>query len=108
MPIASLNRDTIRVSLFTLLITGLLLILVNGSTHPVLDPQLDDHGSPTLVSVDGSGDSTSPEPSVCVSSAMLFRDPGLRAELSSCLGFIQPPQRLLSFPELPQGPPYLA
>lgn len=108
MPIASLNRETIRVSLFTLLITGLLLLLVNGSTHPVLDPQLDDHGSPTLVSVDGSGDSSSPEPSVCVSSATLFRDPGLRAELSSCLGFIQPPQRLLSFPELPQGPPYLA
>ena len=108
MPVCSLNREAIRISLFSLLITGLLLLFVNGFTHPVLDPQLDDHGSPTLVSVDGSGDSTSPEPSVSVSSDLLFREPGLRVELSSCLGFIRPPQRLLSYPELPQGPPYLA
>ncbi|MCG7200520.1 hypothetical protein MD273_12375 [Marinobacter pelagius] len=108
MPVCSFNREAIRISLFSLLITGLLLLFVSGASHPVLDPQLDDHGSPTLVSVDGSGDSASPEPSVSVSSDLLLRDPGLRAEFSSCLGFVQPPQRLLSFPELPQGPPYLA
>ncbi|GAA0847047.1 hypothetical protein GCM10009113_22760 [Marinobacter szutsaonensis] len=108
MPVCSLNRETIRISLFSLLITGLLLLFVNGFAHPVIDPQIDDHGSPTLVSVNGEGDSTSPEPSVSVSSDLLFRAPGLRAEFSSSLGFIQPPERLLSFPELPQGPPYLA
>lgn len=108
MPNYLLNRQALRISLFSMLITGLLLLFVNGFTHPVLDPQLDDHGSPTLVSVDGSGDSTSPDPLISVSSTLLFPDAGLRAELSFNLDFIQPPQRLLSYPALPQGPPYLA
>jgi len=108
MPICPINRDALRFSLLSLLITGMLLLFVSGSTHPVLDPQFDDHSSPTLISVDGSGDSSSPETSVSLPSQLLLPGADFSAVFSSSLDFIRPPQRLLSYPALPQGPPGLA
>lgn len=101
------NRNALRISLFSLLVTGFLLLFVNGSSHPALDVQIDDHDSPTLVSVDGSGDSSSPESSPFLAFLVVFPEGESRAGISSSLHFIQPPQRLLSYPELPQGPPAL-
>ncbi|WP_417565212.1 hypothetical protein [Marinobacter sp.] len=108
MPSCAINRSTLKISLLALLITGLLVLFVNGSSHPALDPQLDDHSTPTLISVDGSGDSSSPDVSVAITSPRLFPEGDLRAVFSTSLDFIQPPSRLLSYPVLPQGPPRLA
>ncbi|WP_273206468.1 hypothetical protein [Marinobacter subterrani] len=108
MPSCTINRSTLKLSLLALLVTGLLVLFVNGSSHPALDPQIDDHLTPTLVSIDGSGDSSSPDASVALTSLLLFPGGDFRAVFSVGLDFIQPPTRLLSYPVLPQAPPHLA
>lgn len=108
MPSCTINRSTLKFSLLALLITGLFVLFLNGSSHPALDPQLDDHSAPTLISVDGSGDSSSPDVSVAITSPLPFPEGDLRAFFSASLNFIQPPLRLLSYPVLPQAPPHLA
>lgn len=107
MPSWSINRSTLKLSLLTVLIAGLFVVFLNGSSHPAIDPQLDDHFTPTLISVDGAGDSSSPDASVFVTSAIEFPDGKFRDVFSSSLDFIQPPLRLLSYPVLPQAPPRL-
>ncbi|SNB58416.1 hypothetical protein SAMN04487880_2799 [Marinobacter sp. es.042] len=106
MPSYSINRSTLQFSLMAVLITGLFVVFLNGSTHPALDPQLDDHLTPTLISVDGTGDPSSPDASVSITSPLLFPGGNFRAAFSASLEFIQPPLRLLSYPLLPQGPPF--
>ena len=107
MPSCSINRSTLQFSLMAVLITGLFVVFLNGSSHPALDPQLDDHLTPTLISVDGTGDPSSPDASFSITSPLLFPAGDFRAVFSASLDFIQPPLRLLSYPVLPQGPPSL-
>ena len=107
MPSWSINRSTLQFSLLAVLITGLFVVFLNGSSHPVLAPQLDDHLTPTLISVDGTGDPSSPDASVSITSPLLFPAGNFLAVFSASLDFIQPPLRLLSYPVLPQGPPSL-
>ena len=107
MPSRSINRSTLKISLMAVLVTGLFVAFLNGSSHPATDPQLDDHFAPTLVSVDGTGDSSSPDASVSITSPLLFPSGDFRAIFSASLRFIQPPLRLLSYPALPQAPPRL-
>ncbi|MBL3823815.1 MULTISPECIES: hypothetical protein [unclassified Marinobacter] len=107
MPSCSINRSTLQFSLMAVLITGLFVVFLNGSSHPALDPQLDDHLTPTLISVDGTGEPSSPDATVSITSPLLFPAGDFRAFFSASLDFIQPPLRLLSYPVLPQGPPSL-
>lgn len=102
-----INRNALSVSVIALLIASLFLLFVSGSTHSALGPQIDDHFAPSLISVDGSGESSSPDPSVALASFLLFPESGTPATFSAGLGFILPPSRLLSYPLLPQAPPYL-
>ncbi|MBU2955027.1 hypothetical protein [Marinobacter sp. F3R08] len=106
MPSYSINRSTLKISLMAVLITGLFLVFLNGSSHPVLDPQFDDHFTPSLISVDG--DSSSPDEFVSITSPFLHPSVDFQGVFSASLDFIQPPLRLLSYPVLPQGPPGLA
>ena len=107
MASCSVNRRTLTFSLLALLVTGLLVVFLNGTSHPALDPQLDDHFAPTLISVDGTSDPSSPDASFSITSPLLFPAGDFRAVYSASLDFIQPPFRLLSYPALPQGPPSL-
>ena len=115
MASCSVNRSTLKFSLLALLVTGLLVVFLNGTSHPALDPQLDDHFAPTLISVDGkigrascgTSDPSSPDASFSITSPLLFPAGDFRAVYSASLDFIQPPFRLLSYPALPQGPPSL-
>ena len=107
MSSCSINRSTLKLSLLAVLVAGLFVVFLNGSSHPALDPQLDDHLTPTLISVDGTGDPSSPDASVSITSPLLFPGGGFWAVFSASLDFIQPPLRLLSYPVLPQGPPSL-
>lgn len=107
MASCSINRSTLKFSLLAVLVTGLLVVFLNGTSHPALDPQLDDHFAPTLISVDGTSDPSSPDASFSITSPLLFPAGEFRAVYSASLDFIQPPFRLLSYPVLPQGPPSL-
>ncbi|WP_349344040.1 hypothetical protein [Marinobacter sp. MMG032] len=107
MASCSINRSTLKFSLLALLVTGLLVVFLNGTSHPALDPQLDDHFAPTLISADGTSDPSSPDASFSITSPLLFPAGDFRAVYSASLDFIQPPFRLLSYPALPQGPPSL-
>jgi len=108
MPSCSINRSSVKLSLLALLVTGLFVLFLNGPSHPAIDPQIDDHFTPTLISVDGAGDSSSPDASVFITSSLLFPEGDFRPVFSASLDFIRPPLRLLSYPVLPQGPPRLA
>ena len=107
MASCSVNRSTLKFSLLALLVTGLLVVFLNGTSHPALDPQLDDHFAPALISVDGTSDPSSPDAFFSITSPLLFPAGDFRAVYSASLDFIQPPFRLLSYPALPQGPPSL-
>ena len=72
MSSCSINRSTLKLSLLAVLVAGLFVVFLNGSSHPALDPQLDDHLTPTLISVDGTGDPSSPDASVSITSPLLF------------------------------------
>jgi hypothetical protein len=90
MQSCSIDRSTLKFSLLAVLITGLFVVFLNGSSHPAIDPQLDNHFTPTLISVDGAGDSSSPDASVFVTSALQFPDGKFRDVFSASLDFIQP------------------
>lgn len=102
-----INRNALRASVVSLLIASLFLLFVNGPTHSAVGPQIDDHFAPSLISVGGSGESSSPDPSIAPASLLVFPGTGVRATFSAGLDFIQPPLRLLSYPLLPQAPPHL-
>ncbi|SFR49466.1 hypothetical protein SAMN04488073_2297 [Marinobacter gudaonensis] len=107
MPSWFINGRTLKISLLTMLFSGLLVVFLSGPSHTALDPQLDEHHSPVLVFVGESGDSSSPDTPASVSSLLRFPAGEFRAFYSSSLDFIQPPLRLLSYPLLPQAPPHL-
>jgi|GEM_PF-5262668 len=107
MPIVSLNRAILRFSLLALLMAGVVLVSVSIVDQPVLEPQIDDQGTVTLVSGDGGSDPSSPEASAVPETVQRLSGSEHRHGFSDHLHFIHPPQRLVSFPGLPQAPPRL-
>jgi hypothetical protein len=79
----------------------------SSANAPALDHQFDGLGSSQAVLLDSSGDSPSTElgpphtvlPIISRISGDLVFSPNLL--------FVQPPARFLSYPALPQGPPFL-
>lgn len=103
----SSQKSILRFSLLSLLIAGLFILWAGVSSQPFADEQSADHYSPELVSTDLSGDSSSPEP-LAVSTVLLpYPERDFDSACSDSLGFIRPPRRLLSYPALPQAPPFL-
>ncbi|TNE74160.1 MAG: hypothetical protein EP339_11120 [Gammaproteobacteria bacterium] len=104
----SSHKSILSVSLFSLLMTGLLLLWAGVSQHPFSDDQSFDHHAPELVSSFDAGDSSPPEPLPLASFLSLFPEPGLAPDFVARAESVRPPRRLLSYPELPQAPPILA
>ncbi|WP_152638804.1 hypothetical protein [Marinobacter santoriniensis] len=102
------SNPAIRISVFSTLIVALLFLFSATSAQPALELKFDGPASIKIVSVDGSGDSPSSEPPVLADLSPILSLPESDASFCVSLEFIQPPERLLSYPALPQGPPALA
>ncbi|KAA1174335.1 hypothetical protein FWJ25_08850 [Marinobacter salinexigens] len=103
----SSQKSVLRFSLYSLLITGLFILWAGVSGQTFAGEQVADHHSPELVSSDFSGDSSSPEPLAVATILLPYSEQSVGSAFSDSLGFIRPPRRLLSYPALPQAPPFL-
>lgn len=104
------TRVSENVSRLCLTVALVLVFLTWGTASanaPALDHQLDGPGSHQAVLLDSLGDSPSTElgppstplPAIPLATGHLVYSPSL--------SFIEPPARFLSYPSLPQGPPFL-
>lgn len=101
------SENPVRLCLTALMALVVLAWGVSGFNSPTLEHQLDEQGSFQPAMLDACGDSPSGESGMAAS-----HDPQLylvssRPVHSENLSFIEPADRLVSYPGLPQGPPSL-
>lgn len=102
-----ISENVSRLCLMAALVLVFLTWGTASANAPALDHQFDGPGSHQAVLLDTSGDSPSTElgppgtplPVIPLATGHLVFSPSL--------SFVEPPARLLSYPNLPQGPPPL-
>ena len=106
---STLQASKDRISAGQLVLAGLVILIWSTAWISASGIEGSSKGQPSIESVliDASSEWPSGDPSAADSDPSVFFSPP-RAPAKLCsLGFVKPPARLVSYPNLPQGPPLL-